>query len=145
MSRPALCAVGIYKSFPGVRALDDVSLELHGGRLTALLGENGAGKSTLMNVIAGVFPPDAGRVLVGGEAVRFTNPRDALVRGIAMIHQELNLVPNLSVAENIVIARDPTNRHGWNADSRMNRQAAALPEELASPPPPATPVCPVRV
>jgi ribose transport system ATP-binding protein len=140
-----LSASHISKSFPGVRALDDVGLELHAGKLSALLGENGAGKSTLMNIIAGVFPADSGQVLLHGEPVRFTRPRDALERGIAMIHQELNLVPNLSVAENIFIGREPTNRVGFIDYGCMKREAAALLEELDCPLLPSTPVSRLRV
>jgi ribose transport system ATP-binding protein len=81
-------ARGITKSFPGVKALDGVGLMPRSGRLTALPGENGAGKSTLMNVIAGVFPPDAGELLVAGRPVRFTSTRQARDHGIAMIFQE---------------------------------------------------------
>jgi ribose transport system ATP-binding protein len=141
----ALSVHGVSKSFPGVRALDDVSLELRRGRLTALLGENGAGKSTLMNIVAGVFPPDAGRIVVGGEPVRFASVRDAQARGIAMIFQELNLVPNLTVAENIFIGREPTNRLGLIDYPQMNRRAAALLKELDLPLSPTTPVGRLRV
>jgi len=77
-------AKGISKTFPGVKALDNVSLTLRSGCLTALLGENGAGKSTLMNIIAGVFPADAGEVRLAGEVVQFSNPREAREAGIAM-------------------------------------------------------------
>jgi ribose transport system ATP-binding protein len=141
----ALSACGVCKSFPGVRALDGVSLDLRRGRLTALLGENGAGKSTLMNILAGVFPPDAGTIAVRGEPVRFAGVRDALSRGIAMIFQELNLVPNLTVAENIFIGREPINRLGFVDYRLMNRKAAALLEELDLPIPPTTPVGRLRV
>ena len=103
-------ARGISKSFPGVKALDGVSLTLRRGRLTALLGENGAGKSTLMNIVAGVFPPDAGELRVAGRPVRFTSPRQARDHGVAMIYQELNLVPGLTVAENIFLGREPLRR-----------------------------------
>ncbi len=119
-------ANGISKEFPGVKALDDVSLTLRAGRLTALLGENGAGKSTLMNIVAGVFPPDAGEIKMLGATVQFSNPREAHEAGIVMIFQELNLVPNLTVAENIFLGREPLNRLGLIDDSEMNRRAAAL-------------------
>ena len=123
-------ARGISKSFPGVKALDGVDLTLRRGRLTALLGENGAGKSTLMNILAGVFPPDAGELRVAGQPVRFTNPREAQNHGIAMIFQELNLVPDLSVAENIFLGREPLNRLGLIDYAAMNRNAAAWLERL---------------
>jgi ABC-type sugar transport system ATPase subunit len=138
-------AVGISKSFPGVRALDDVSLRLRRGRLTALLGENGAGKSTLMNILAGVYAPDAGRILVRGEEIRFTSPRQAQACGIAMIFQELNLLPNLTVAENIFIGREPVNALGLVDYARMNRDAAALLAELDLALPPTTVVGRLRV
>lgn len=123
-------ATGISKEFPGVKALDNVSLTLRRGRLTALLGENGAGKSTLMNIIAGVFPPDAGEVRLAGAPVRFSNPREAHEAGIVMIFQELNLVPNLTVAENIFLGREPLNRFGLIDTTEMSRRAAALLKQL---------------
>jgi len=91
------------KRFGVVRALADVSLELRGGEVLALVGENGAGKSTLMRVIEGVFPPDDGRVLVDGEPVAFASPREAQRLGIRVIHQEPEIIPELSVAENIYL------------------------------------------
>jgi ribose transport system ATP-binding protein len=100
-------ARGISKAFPGVKALDRVDLKLRAGRLTALLGENGAGKSTLMNVMAGVQTPDEGELILQGHSVRFTRPRDAIDHGIAMIHQELSLVPDMTVAENIFLGCEP--------------------------------------
>lgn len=125
-----LAAVGISKSFPGVNALQDVDLVLRRGRLTALLGENGAGKSTLMSIVAGVFPPDAGQILLDGKPVRFTSPRDAQAHGIAMIFQELNLIPHLSVAENIFLGREPINRFGLIDYRALNGGAAALLDRL---------------
>lgn len=97
----------ITKSFPGVRALDGVTLGLRSGQLTALLGENGAGKSTLMNILGGVLAPDAGSILLDGREVHLRSPRDALERGIAIISQELSLVPFLSISENIFLGREP--------------------------------------
>jgi len=123
-------ATRISKSFPGVRALDDVSLTLRSGRLTALLGENGAGKSTLMNVIAGVTKADAGEVRLAGETVHFGSPREARDAGIAMIYQELNLVPNLTVSENIFLGHEPLNRLGLIDFAKMNDGAAALLDRL---------------
>jgi len=138
-------ARGISKSFPGVKALDGVGLTLRSGRLTALLGENGAGKSTLMNVIAGVFPPDAGELLVAGRPVRFTSPRQAQDHGIAMIFQELNLVPGLTVAENIYLGREPLRRSGLIDCAALNRNAAAWLQRLDLDVPPTTPVGRLRV
>lgn len=125
-----LQAGGITKSFPGVRALDGVNLTVRRGRLNALLGENGAGKSTLMNILAGVFPPDSGTVTLEGRPVSFRNPREAQAAGISIIFQELNLVPDLSIAENIFIGREPRTRLGLVDFARMNAEAAALLKEL---------------
>jgi ABC-type sugar transport system ATPase subunit len=138
-------ASGIMKSFPGVRALDGVRITVRRGRLNALLGENGAGKSTLMNVLAGVFPPDAGTILLGGKPVAFKNPREAQDQGIAIIFQELNLVPDLSLAENIFLGREPINRFGLVDYARMNQDAAVLLTELELDADPRTPVSRLRV
>jgi len=97
----------ITKRFPGVLALDDVSFDLQRGEVHAICGENGAGKSTLMKIISGQYPPDEGVLLYNGQECRFASSLDAQAAGIAMIHQELNLVPHLSVAENIFLAREP--------------------------------------
>ncbi len=93
-------------------ALDGVDLRIRPGSVHALMGENGAGKSTLMKIISGVIRPDEGEILVAGKPVRFHSPRDATDAGIAMIHQELNLVPHMTIAENIWIGREPLNRFG---------------------------------
>src|SRR5437764_15118915 len=100
------------KAFPGVVALDDVSLRVKRGTVHALIGENGAGKSTLMKIIAGIYTPDAGELRLRGAAVHLSSPRQALRHGIAMIHQELNLMPFMSVAENIWIGREAVNACG---------------------------------
>lgn len=125
-----LQATGITKSFPGVRALGGVDLTVRRGRLNAVLGENGAGKSTLMNILAGVFPPDNGSISVEGRLVRFGNPREAQAAGISIIFQELNLVPELSIAENVFIGREPQTRFGLVDFSRMHAETAALLSEL---------------
>ena len=116
----------VSKEFPGVRALQDVSLRLHTGRLLALLGENGAGKSTLMNVLAGVIAPDSGQVLIDGSAVVLANPGDANAHGIAAIFQELSLIPHLTVAENIFLAREPRTRLGLVDHHKMKRDSEIL-------------------
>nr|WP_105511843.1 sugar ABC transporter ATP-binding protein [Paraburkholderia sp. BL21I4N1] len=97
----------VTKRFPGVLALDGVSFDLRRGEVHAVCGENGAGKSTLMKIISGQYPPDEGTLLYKGSECHFTSSLDAQAAGIAIIHQELNLVPHLSVAENIFLAREP--------------------------------------
>jgi len=138
-------ARGVSKSFPGVQALDRVDLAVRRGRLNAVVGENGAGKSTLMNILAGVFPPDSGEVLVRGQPVRFRNPREAQRAGIAIIFQELNLVPDLTVAENIFLGREPRNRFGLLELARMNAEAGVWLRELELDVDPRTPVSRLRV
>lgn len=102
----ALEAQNISKSFPGVQALDGVSISLKPGTVHAVCGENGAGKSTLMNILMGVYQPDEGRVVLRGEEVAFQNPRQALDAGVAIIAQELTPVPGMTVAENIFLGRE---------------------------------------
>src|SRR5690606_24629143 len=104
---PILQANHISKSFAGVPVLDKVGLTLEEGTIHALMGENGAGKSTFMNILMGMFPPDSGEILVKGQSVHFSNAREALRHGIAMIHQELLVFPDLTVAENIFMGREP--------------------------------------
>src|SRR5438105_10491917 len=99
---------GIRKAFPGVVALDGVDLRLEPGEVHMLLGENGAGKSTLMKILSGAYRKDSGEIRIGGELAEIASPRDALARGIRVIYQELNLVPHLSVAENIFLDDLPT-------------------------------------
>jgi ribose transport system ATP-binding protein len=125
-----LAARGVGKSFPGARALDDVEITVRRGRLNALLGENGAGKSTLMNILAGVFPPDQGEIAIDGQLVRFNGPRGAQAAGVAIIHQELNLLPELTIAENIYLGREPRTRFGLIDYQAMNRAAADLLRQL---------------
>jgi ABC-type uncharacterized transport system ATPase subunit len=99
---------GITKRFPGVVANDSVDFDLRRGEVHALLGENGAGKSTLMNVLYGLYQPDEGEILIKGESVRLHSPKDAIGRGIGMVHQHFMLIPVMTVAENIVLATEPT-------------------------------------
>src|SRR3984957_10748044 len=114
MSEIVLKMEHIVKEFPGVRALDDVSFEARAGEVLALMGENGAGKSTLMKVLGGVWPHPTyqGDIFIKGERRRFHNTREAMDAGIAVIHQELNLITELTVAENIFLDRQPTNAFG---------------------------------
>jgi simple sugar transport system ATP-binding protein len=107
-AQPILELRGITKRFPGVVANDNVSFTLQPGEVHALLGENGAGKSTLMNILYGLYQPDEGEILVRGEAVRMASPGDAIARGIGMVHQHFMLIPVMTVAENIVLAQEPT-------------------------------------
>jgi len=138
-------AAGIEKSFPGVRALDGVGLRVRAGRLVALLGENGAGKSTLMNVLSGVFPPDAGTIRLDGQPVRFANPREAQARGIGIVHQELNLIPHLSVAENLFLGREPRTRTGLIDFRRLHADTQAVLARLDLKVAPGTLVADLRV
>lgn len=103
---------GITKRFPGVLALNDVKLNLRAGTVHSLMGENGAGKSTLMKILAGVYTLDEGQILIDGKQVSITDPRSGLDHGIAMIHQELSFIPELSAAENIYLGRELRNRAG---------------------------------
>lgn len=133
------------KRFPGVVALDDVSFDLVAGECHALCGENGAGKSTLVKLLSGVITDYAGQVLIRGEARRFRGTRDAEASGIAIIHQELNLVEQLSAAANIFLGRERRTPLGLLDDAGMERDAAALLAELECPLDPRTPAGSLRV
>src|SRR5713101_6468129 len=117
-----LSAESVSQAFPGVQALDKVSLELKPGEIHALMGENGAGKSTLIKIITGLYRPDAGRVLLDGRQVEFSSPRDALAAGISAVHQERNLIPRFSVGENILLERLPV-RSGLVDRATVDREA----------------------
>jgi inositol transport system ATP-binding protein len=121
-----LAVEGVRKEFPGVVALDDVSFRLKRGTVHALMGENGAGKSTLMKILAGIYTPDKGEIKFKGVDIQLKSPLDALENGIAMIHQELNLMPFMTVAENIWIRREPLTRFGFVDHGEMNRKTADL-------------------
>ena len=113
---------GISKRYGGVRALEDAELSVHAGRIHAILGENGAGKSTLIKVMAGVVAPDQGRMMLDGQEVNFASPAQANKAGIVCIFQELSLIPELSVADNIVIS-DPPKKFGM-IDRKAQRRIA---------------------
>jgi len=107
---PLLEMRAIEKSFPGVKALSGVDLRVHKGEVLALLGENGAGKSTLMKVLGGAHQPGSGTILINGQEVRFSTPHDSQQAGVAIIYQEFNLIPALTVRENLFLGRESTNR-----------------------------------
>ncbi|HEX7626699.1 MAG TPA: sugar ABC transporter ATP-binding protein, partial [Gaiellaceae bacterium] len=126
---PILTMTGIHKGFVGVKALDDVDFRLLPGEVHALLGENGAGKSTLIKVLTGVFEIDRGAIELKGKPVLFANPLEAQHAGVTALYQEVNLCPNLSVAENIYIGREPRRRGRiqWRA---VRQQAAEVLERV---------------
>jgi rhamnose transport system ATP-binding protein len=137
--RPLLALEAATKSFGSVRALQDASIELFAGEAHALVGENGAGKSTLVKILAGVHQPDAGRLLLDGAEVRLGGPADARAAGVAVIYQEPTLFPDLSVAENIFMGRQPLSR-GRRIDGReLRRRVEALMERLGVPLDPSRP------
>lgn len=128
---PILRLAGVEKSFPGVRALAGASLDLRAGEIHALVGENGAGKSTLIRIATGAHLPDAGRFEVDGRPVRFARPADAFAAGIAAIYQEFNLVPALTVRENLFLG-SPLHRSGWIDRAGERRRAETVLRELAA-------------
>lgn len=145
---PVLEAADITKQFPGVRALDGVSITIAPGEVVAVVGENGAGKSTLMKVLAGVYQPDTGELHLHGNPVRFDTPADAMRAGISLIHQELNLAENLTVADNLFLGREPTwggplhlvnravvRRRGVELLQRVGLETALLTHTVATLPP----------
>jgi ribose transport system ATP-binding protein len=125
VSPPLLEARGVSKHFPGVQALDKVALRIDPGEIVAVVGENGAGKSTLMRVIAGIYSPDAGELWMDGQSLHLAGVADAMRRGIVLIHQELNLAPNLSVAANVFLGREPVlgGPLGWLNRRIMDRRS----------------------
>ncbi|HEY8577782.1 MAG TPA: sugar ABC transporter ATP-binding protein [Devosia sp.] len=124
-AQPLVAMTEIDKSFPGVRALSKARFELMPGEVHALMGENGAGKSTLMKILSGVYSRDAGTVLLNGQPVEITSPRQAQDLGIGIIHQELALMRDLTAAQNIFIGREPR-RFGILDEGQLNRDAAAI-------------------
>jgi ribose transport system ATP-binding protein len=126
-TKPILEMQGIEKRFPGVKAVDQVDLTVCTGEIVALIGENGAGKSTLMNILGGVIQPDAGTIKIDGKIVLIRNVSDAIRQGIGFIHQELNILDNLSIAGNIFLGREPTSGGLLKLISRRRMRAATEP------------------
>ena len=123
---PLVSLAGITKRFGTVLANDSISLDIHPGKVLALLGENGAGKSTLMSMLAGRYEPDAGRILVGGEPVRFKSAADAIAAGIGMVYQHFMLIDSMTVAQNVLLGQEPG---FFVSPARMEERVAALAEQ----------------
>src|SRR3954468_13811205 len=127
MSEPLLLDVrGVSKRFPGVKALEDMHLDLRGGEVLALVGENGAGKSTLMKLLSGIYTADEGEFFLNGERYEPTSPKHALELGISVIHQEFNLMPDLTVAQNLFIGREPRGAGFFTSERRLDARAREL-------------------
>lgn len=140
-----LAVENITKSFSGIRALDGISLELQSGKVNAIIGENGAGKSTLMKILSGVYTEYGGRVTLHGKPIRFRNTHEAEQAGIAIIHQELNLIPGLSVTGNIFLGHELVNAWGVLDDQKMRARAIDLLGQLHLSIDPGTPVASLKV
>ena len=130
---PVLSLSHAAKTFGPVVALADGTIDIRAGEIHALIGENGAGKSTLVKILAGLHHPDSGDFRVGGESVEFRNVADSKAAGIAVIYQEPTLFPDLSVAENIFMGRQPTGRSAHRSPARMRQAAAELFDRLGVP------------
>ena len=120
----------INKSFPGVRALKDVNLNVRKGTIHALMGENGAGKSTLMKILIGLYQPDKGEIIYKGKRLVMNGPRDALNSGISMIHQEINPLLDMTVSANIFLGREPLNKTGLVNERKLAEDTKKLFESL---------------
>jgi ribose transport system ATP-binding protein len=140
-----LVAKNISKSFSGIMALDKVNLEIHAGKVNAIIGENGAGKSTLMKILSGVYSDYSGEILFNGKTVRFSNPKEAQDAGIAIIHQELSLIPQLSISENIFLGREVSNFLGALDQKKMRAKTEELLLKLKLDLHPDTPVYRLKV
>ena len=130
--QPLLALDAITKTFPGVKALDGVHLELHAGQVTALVGENGAGKSTVVKTLTGIYQPDGGRILMDGAEVSFPSAQAAADQGVTAIHQETVLFDELSVAENIFLGHAPRGRFGLIDTRAMSRKAQGLLDSIGA-------------
>ena len=120
----------ICKEFPGVKALDHVSLTVKAGTVHALMGENGAGKSTMIKILAGIHTPTEGQIFINGKEVKIEKVSDAKELGISVIHQELSLVPYMTVAENIYLGRMPSKKSGFVDDRKLEADAYKVLERL---------------
>lgn len=129
MTEPLLRMAGISKSFPGVKAVDNVTFQVEAGEVHALLGENGAGKSTLLKILAGAQQPDNGSIELGGKALHLDSPLAAQAAGIVTIYQEFNLIPTMSVAENLFVGREPL-RFGLVDWSTMRRECRRIMDQV---------------
>jgi ribose transport system ATP-binding protein len=121
---------GISKGFPGVKALDNVSLQIGRGEVVAICGENGAGKSTIMKILGGVYQPDAGEIIIDGQPVKINGVTDSMKHGIAFIHQELNVLGNLDVAANVFLGREPKNALGLIDSKKIHADTAPFIKRL---------------
>ena len=131
---------GIGKSFPGVTALKDVSFRAEGGRVLALLGENGAGKSTLLKILSGDYIADEGETILNGQTLRFSTPHDAIKSGISVVYQERQMIPEMSVMENIFAGALPTNKLGFIDKARLKKNARDIIDKFGLPIDPLIPV-----
>ena len=130
--KPLLRLTGISKTFPGVRALEGIDFDLRAGEIHALMGENGAGKSTFVKILSGVYLPDEGEIALDGQAIAIADPKRARELGISPVHQELQLEPYLTIAENIFLGRQPVGRFGLIDYGAMNREAGRLLRDLGA-------------
>ena len=121
---------GLSKEFPGVKALDNINIDFCRGELHALVGENGAGKSTLLKILTGVYVRDAGTINVNGNPVNFSNTKQAIDAGISIIHQELSIIPDLTVAENIFLGREPVINKLFLDKKQMHQKTTELFETI---------------
>ncbi|MGH7237099.1 MAG: sugar ABC transporter ATP-binding protein, partial [Candidatus Saccharimonadales bacterium] len=142
---PVLVAENITKKFSGVTALHKVNIGLQEGKVTAIIGENGAGKSTLMKILSGVYSDYEGRIIFKGDCVNFNNPREAQNAGIVIIHQELNLIPHLSISENIFLGREIVTAWGMLAKAAMRAATKTLLKRLKLDTDPDTKVADLKV
>ncbi len=128
---PLIEMAGVSKTFPGVKALSNINLNIYPGKVHVLLGENGAGKSTLIKIISGVYSRDEGIIKLSGQEVDFKNTRESLAAGISVIHQELSVIPDLTVAENIFLGREPKiGKSGFVDRKKMNKDTSQLLESI---------------